>query len=190
MNYLAHALLSGNNEELLIGNFIADHIRGNQLAQFPPGVVQGIYLHRSIDAFTDAHPGFKKAKRFFYQGFEKHSGILVDIYFDHLLAKNFERFHAQQLNAFATDVYKTYRANRHLLPEGSNRFLDYLVSNNTYNSYASREGIQTVLYHLSHRIKHNVRLDESVLLYAQNEEEMSGIFFEFFNEALKEFDPK
>mgnify|MGYP000980322078 CR=1 FL=1 len=190
MNYLAHALLSGDNAELLIGNFIADHIRGNQLAQFPPGVVQGVYLHRNIDAFTDSHAGFKKTKRFFYEGFEKHSGILVDIYFDHLLAKNFGQFHPLQLNTFAAGVYKTYEANRHLLPEGSNRFLDYVLSNNIYSSYANRDGIQKVLYHLSHRIKHNVRLDESLLLFTKNEEEISGIFFEFFRDAQKEFNPR
>lgn len=187
MNYLAHALLSNNNKGLLIGNFIADHIRGNDFKSFPEEVIKGIQLHRRIDTFTDAHPEFKKSKRLFYEGFEKYSGVLVDIYFDHLLAKNFETHSETTLPEFSKNVYSVYSDHRHLIPQSSARFLDYVLQNNIYNSYAEIKGIEQVLNHLSHRIKHKSQLDESVKLFHKNKDELEANFNNFFKAAILEF---
>lgn len=187
MNYLAHAFLSNNNEELLIGNFIADHLRGNRFDDYSEGIVRGIYLHRSIDAFTDAHAAFKKSKRVFYDGFEKYSGILVDMYFDHLLASRFSDFSPVALSEFSEQTYSIYTAHEHLLPKSSKGFLDYVIKNNVYTSYASAEGIAEVLSHLSHRIGHGVRLDQSLPLFLEHERELSADFTAFFNEAVLTF---
>jgi acyl carrier protein phosphodiesterase len=184
MNYLAHAFLSNNNEEHLVGNFIADHLRGNQFGDYSAGIIEGIHLHRKIDTFTDAHPEFKKAKRYFYNGFEKYSGVLVDIYFDHLLAKNFSTYSAISLQDFSSKVYQVYTNHQHLLPLGSSRFLEYVIKNNIYVSYADPKGIETVLYHLSQRIKHGVQLDQSILLFRQHEKELRLAFTTFFKDIL------
>lgn len=187
MNYLAHALLSNNNKGLLIGNFIADHIRGNDFKNFPEEVIKGIQLHRKIDTFTDSHPEFKKSKRFFYDGFEKYSGILIDIYFDHLLAKNFELHSSIPLDEFSKNTYQVYSEHQYLLPKSSSGFLDYLMKNNIYHAYSEITGIKRVLYHLSHRIKHNIRLDNSIQLFKHNEAELKANFDIFFEDALAEF---
>lgn len=187
MNYLAHALLSNNQKHLLVGNFIADHLRGNDFGDLPKDIVEGVYLHRQIDSFTDAHSEFKKAKRIFYNGFEKHSGILVDIYFDHLLAKYFQNYSNTTLPEFSKNVYAVYNEHLHLLPQSSTRFLEYVMKNNIYHAYSSSKGIETVLFHLSHRIKHNVRLDNSLTIFEKNEDELNQVFKVFFNDALKEF---
>lgn len=187
MNYLAHAFLSGNNKELLIGNFIADHIRGNKFENYSQGIIDGIYLHRRIDAFTDAHPEFKNAKRIFYNQFEKYSGILIDIYFDHLLAKNFEQHSEIKLQDFSQNVYSVYKENEFILPISSSRFLEYVMKNNIYAAYADVEGIEKVLFHLSHRINHNVRLDFSVEVFKENETQLQKSFDNFFSDVRKEF---
>ena len=184
MNYLAHALLSGNDPDLLVGNFIADHVRNSDLGQLPAGVIEGIMMHRRIDAFTDTHPSFRAAKRFFYAEFEKYSGILVDIYFDHLLAAQFSKYSKIPLNDFAQNVYAVYDAHRPMLPVGSARFLDYVRNNNVYRAYAEREGIQRVLMHLSSRIRHDVRLDRSFAAFEVHEHELQKLFPPFFSEAL------
>lgn len=189
MNYLAHAFLSNNDENLLLGNFIADHLRGNKLDSLPEKIKQGVLLHRNIDSFTDAHPEFRKAKRFFYQGFEKHSGILVDIYFDHLLASNFGKYHQQNLSDFSFNAYKVYQKNLHHIPETASRFLNYVLQNNIYTSYSEFEGIKKVLFHLSQRIKHNVKLNESDLLFIKYEKELNASFEIFFSDAIKVFIP-
>jgi acyl carrier protein phosphodiesterase len=187
MNYLAHAFLSNNQTPLLVGNFIADHLRGNNFGDLPKDVIEGVYLHRKIDTFTDAHPEFKKAKRIFYDGFEKHSGILVDIYFDHLLAKNFEAYSELNLHDFSRNVYQVYSNHLNLLPQGSSRFLEYVVKNNIYHTYSKTIGIETVLFHLSNRIKHQVQLHESLLLFSRHEEQLQSYFSIFFKDALHEF---
>jgi acyl carrier protein phosphodiesterase len=187
MNYLAHAFLSNNNKDLLIGNFIADHVRGNNFKNYPEEIVKGIYLHRQIDTFTDAHALFKTSKRLFYEGFEKYSGVLVDIYFDHLLARDFESYSNIPLKQFSKTVYDIYQQSQSLLPQHSSNFLDYVLKNDIYNSYSLLEGIERVLFHLSQRINRQVRLDRSVPLFSAHEKELQQNFASFFKEAMAEF---
>lgn len=187
MNYLAHAFLSKNDKDLLIGNFIADHIRGNNFAAYPEKVIDGIRLHREIDTFTDAHSEFKKSKRIFYHGFEKYSGILVDIYFDYFLAKDFPKYSGLSLESFSDGVYKIYSEHEHILPKSSSGFLEYVIKNNIYTSYSNLQDIEKVLFHLSHRIKHNVRLDDSIAIFKANEPELQSNFDLFFSETVIRF---
>lgn len=187
MNYLAHAYFSKDDEGLLIGNFIADHLRGNNFDHLNENVKAGIKLHRQIDTFTDAHPSFKKSKRLFYNGFERYAGVLVDLYFDHLLARDFELHHPTSLPDFAQQVYSVYQNNSNILPMHSNRFLSYVLQNNIYVAYGKEEGIERVLYHLSHRIKHGIMLNESITLYKSSENELSEHFQTFITDAKSEF---
>lgn len=187
MNYLAHAYLSNNDEGLLLGNFIADHIRGNNFEHLSDEVKKGIYMHRKIDQFTDEHVAFKQSKRLFYDGFEKYSGVLVDIYFDHLLAKNFISYSEKSLPEFTSHVYSVYEKNKHVLPENSERFLSYVLSNNIYFAYSKIEGIEKVLFHLSHRINHGIMLNTSVPLFKKNELELQENFNIFIKDIINEF---
>jgi acyl carrier protein phosphodiesterase len=187
MNYLAHAFLSKNDDHLLIGNFIADHLRGNDFSAYTPRIIEGIHLHRKIDNFTDTHTEFKKSKRIFYNGFEKYSGVLVDIYFDHLLAKNFLKHSKEDLYSFAKKVYEVYTNHQHLIPASSSRFLEYVIQNNIYYSYSTIQGIEKVLFHLSHRIKHGVQLNNSVVLFNKHEKELQENFDAFFKDVMNEF---
>jgi len=187
MNYLAHAFLSNNKSDLLIGNFIADHLQGNNFEGYTEGVKKGILLHRAIDTFTDSHPNFKLAKRIFYNGFEKHSGVLIDIYFDYFLAKNFHYYSPVPLSDFTKNVYCIYQQNLDVLPHSSQQFLNYVLKNNIYEAYATIEGIETVLYHLSKRIKHNIFLNESTNIFKQNEAELYQYFNLLFTDAKNKF---
>lgn len=187
MNYLAHAFLSNNNPDLLVGNFIADHIKGNNFKGYSEHIQKGILLHRNIDTFTDNHPNFKLAKRVFYKGFEKHSGILIDIYFDYFLATNFTNYTPTSLNEFCINSYSIYQQHQSLFPILSQQFLHYVIKNNIYKAYGSIDGIEKVLFHLSNRIKHNIWLNESVSLFKQNEAELYYYFSIFFEDAKRKF---
>ncbi|MBA3664777.1 MAG: DUF479 domain-containing protein [Bacteroidetes bacterium] len=187
MNYLAHSFLSRNEPGLTVGNFIADHIHGNHYEKYAPAIIEGVLLHRRIDTFTDAHEKFKESKRFFYKGYEKYSGILIDIYFDHLLAKNFDTYSAIPLQQYCDSVYKMYTAHIKQLPPDSARFLDYVLHNNIYFNYSTLEGIERVLYHLSHRINHGILLNTSIKLFTDNEIQIQKNFEIFFKDALREF---
>jgi acyl carrier protein phosphodiesterase len=187
MNYLAHALLSGQSEDLLLGNFIADHVRNEDLKKYPEAIVAGIQLHRQIDTFTDTHAAFRASKRVFYRGFEKHSGILVDIYFDHLLASAFEDYAGLSLGDFSRRAYETYSRNQHLLPPSSQKFLSYVISNDIYSAYASEQGIVRVLDHLSKRIRHDVQLAASIELFTAAKPMLAEHFRTLLTDALARF---
>lgn len=187
MNYLAHAYLSRNNTELLVGNFIADHVRGNRFEDYSAGITDGIQLHRQIDTFTDSHERFREAKRVFYNGFERYSGVLVDIFFDHLLARNFAQYSTESLPLFSARVYAVYQAHSHVLPEHSRHFLSYVLRNDVYTAYASLEGIERVLFHLSQRINKQVQLHDAVKVFHQSEKQLEALFRLFFADALQQF---
>jgi len=187
VNYLAHAWLSGGDEGVMVGNFIADHIRGNKFEAYPETVIQGIILHRAIDDFTDQHVCFRKTKRHFYQEFNRHSGILTDIYFDYLLARNFKKYTGLELEVFSGNAYQVYAANLNLIPETAQRFFQYVIKHNIYVSYASIEGISTVLKHLSHRIGHGVELDKSLSYFLEAEQDIQTEFDYFLSELRMQF---
>ena len=85
MNYLAHLLLSGNNEKIMVGNFVADWVKGRTFDQYPEDIQRGIVMHRAIDSFTDSHPLHKHSRSFFVPSYGHFSGIVVDVLYDHFL---------------------------------------------------------------------------------------------------------
>lgn len=186
MNYLAHAFLSFNNEHLTIGNFIADHIKTAEADKLHPEIKKGVMLHRHIDYFTDTHPLFIKSKRHLYDGFERYSGVLMDIYYDHILAKNFKEFSDVDLVPFTQNIYRVLQSNKQHLPELSQGFLRYVLDNNTFFEYSKIEGIELVLKHLSYRINHGILLNESLPLFVKNEKAIEEDFMKFMNELIKE----
>ncbi len=185
MNYLAHSFLSNNNTNLLIGNFIADHIKMAKAGHLPEEIKKGMILHRKIDYFTDTHPLFVNSKRFFYDGFERYSGVLLDIYYDHILAQNFDKFSDVKLQDFTLNVYDLLYDNKIHLPESSQLFLGYAKKNNTFFEYSKIEGIELVLKHLSHRIDHGIDLSLSSPLFKANKARIEQDFFVFMEEMME-----
>ncbi|WP_026464605.1 ACP phosphodiesterase [Adhaeribacter aquaticus] len=151
MNYLAHCFLSGNDEELLVGNFIADSVRGSQLQLFPERIAAGIILHRQIDAFTDSHPIVQKSKERLRPSYRKYAGVIADIYYDHFLAANFPEYSSVPLLTYAQQVYTTIQKYQFILPERVQYFLPYMVQQNWLFNYANFEGIRKSLTGLSRR---------------------------------------
>ncbi|SIT79468.1 ACP phosphodiesterase [Pontibacter indicus] len=151
MNYLAHVFLSGNDEALLLGNFIADAVKGKQLELYPADVARGIRLHRLIDAYTDTHPVVSETKARLRPHFRKYAPVVADLYFDHFLASRFNEFSSEPLEAYTSRVYTLI--NRHLasLPERVQHFFPYMMRQNWLLSYAEVTGIAQALGGLSRR---------------------------------------
>lgn len=151
MNFLAHAHLSGNNDELLVGNFIADSVKGKEFARFPARIQQGITLHRQIDMFTDSHTIFKQSlgRVRVHQG--KYSGVVVDIFYDHFLAKNWNQYSMISLPNFAEHVYKLLHNHFSILPERTKRLLPYLKSQNWLVGYANFTDLESVFFGMDRR---------------------------------------
>jgi acyl carrier protein phosphodiesterase len=188
MNYLAHSVLSFGNNELIVGNFIADSMHGNNFSGLPAGIVRGITLHRKIDSFTDAHPVYRSSKHRFRKDFDKYSGVLMDIIYDHFLAKNFDRYSSVPLQDYASGVYRVLHDNFEFLPENARRFYGYMTERNILFHYSTLEGIETVLTHLSHRIRHRYELQLAMPILKREYEEIEtefGVFFEELSSFCK-----
>ena len=185
MNFLAHIYLSGENEQIRIGNFIGDYVKGKGYENYPEEIRKGILLHREIDSFTDHHPVVYKSKMHLNQRFRKYSGIIVDIFYDHYLAKEWDRFHHTPLQEFVAGFYQNAMAYFAVLPPRVRQFLPFLIINNWFESYLSIEGIESVLYRMSRRTslpeETKYAIEELVDKYDQFNEE----FLEFFPSIIE-----
>ena len=111
LNFLAHLYLSGSNSKIMIGNFIADHIKGNQFTHLGPEIQQGIKLHQKIDTFTDTHEVTRRSKRRLHKRYGLFAGIVIDIFYDHYLAKNWNDYSEIPLKVYVNSVYNLVKSN-------------------------------------------------------------------------------
>ena len=181
MNLLAHLYLSDNNTDIMIGNFIADHIKGNKFSQFPDDIQKGIKLHREIDTFTDTHEVVRKSKRRLHERYRHYDGVIIDIFYDHFLAKNWRNYSAIPLNVYVQSVYKLLEQNLNILPEKTQEMFPYLVKYNWLYNYQFAQGIQEVLNGMNKRTQGKSQMNlasEDLLLHYQEFEDDFTLFFE------------
>ncbi|GAB2785596.1 acyl carrier protein phosphodiesterase [Hymenobacter latericoloratus] len=163
MNFLAHLLLSGSPAttphyaDIVVGNFAAEAVRGRAgLLAYPETVQQGIRLHRFIDSFTDAHPAVRRTTaRLRAAGLGKWAGVVADVGYDHLLARDFARYHpdaAEPLPIFAQRMYALLHLRRQELPERLQEMLHYMRLHNWLTGYAHPAGLERALLGLSRRV--------------------------------------
>ncbi|TBV26015.1 DUF479 domain-containing protein [Meridianimaribacter sp. CL38] len=182
MNFLAHIYLSGDNEFVTIGNFIADGIRGKSYKKFPVDVQIGILLHREIDTYTDAHPIVRQSTKRLHKNYSHYSGVIVDILYDHFLAKNWKDYSNVPLEVYVEQFYDSLEANFEMLPNRTQRMLPHMIADNWLLSYAKIEGIQRVLDGMNRRTKNisgmNTATNELKQYYAEFESEFTSFFEE------------
>ena len=171
MNFLAHIYLSNDNDFIKIGNFMADGIRGNDYNNFPDDVKKGILLHRQIDTFTDSHLVYRKSKHRLHEKYGHYSGVIMDILYDHFLAKNWKNYSDEKLEDFAANFYKSLFDNENILTERTKNMLPYMYERNWLVSYGSIEGIEMILFQMDNVIQNHIQhlfLDLSIPLLVLN----------------------
>lgn len=193
MNFLAHIYLSGNNDQIKIGNFISDSVRGKKYKNFPIEIQKGILLHREIDTFTDAHKIFRQSTKRLHKNYSHYSGVIVDIFYDHFLAKNWSQYSDIPLDEYSFHFYNVLKDNAHILPERVQKIMPYMIKDNWLLSYASIEGIARVLNGMNNRTRNiskmNLATKELEEFYTEFENEFSLFFeelMEFSNKKIKE----
>jgi acyl carrier protein phosphodiesterase len=152
MNHLAHALLAAPDEDGMLGGLVADFVRGTLDPGLPRGVRAGIALHRSIDTYTDAHPQVAAARALFEPPYRRYAGILLDVWFDHLLARDWPRHADGSLHAFSRAVQALLLRRAAELPARMHGFADYMRRNDLPEAYRERTMIGDVLRGLSQRL--------------------------------------
>lgn len=182
MNFLAHIYLSFEDDEITIGNFIADSIRGNKFKHLPERVQKGIKLHRYIDSFTDAHPTVRKSTKRLHKNYSHYSGIIVDIFYDHFLAKNWKSYSDKPLDLFVDNFYDLLEDNYDILPLGVHRMMPYMISDNWIFNYSKMDGIARVLNGMNRRTKNKSKMNFAILDLEEHYDEFEKEFTSFFEE--------
>ncbi len=182
MNYLAHVYLSNENEGITIGNFIADGIKGKKYTKYPKEIQKGILLHRGIDSFTDFHPTVRLSTKRLHKNYGHYSGVIVDILYDHFLAKNWNKYHEQPLEEYIENFYELLRNSFDVLTPRIKRMMPYLISDNWLLSYATVEGISKILVQMNRRTNNISKMNFAVLELEEYYEEFENEFTSFFEE--------
>jgi len=151
LNYLAHLFLAGNHPEIILGNFIADHVKGSDIKKYSETVQYGIMMHRNIDTFTDHHPVVKQSIARIRADFRKYAGVVVDMYYDHFLSSQWHEYSLMDISTFTETRYDILNSFQAILPVRSSRLLFYMEKQNWLKSYSSFEGMQQAFNGMSRR---------------------------------------
>lgn len=187
MNFLGHFYLSQNDPELVVGNFIADHIKGKKYLDYPSGISRGIMMHRNIDHFTDSHEQVRNGRKRLFGKYRHYSGVIIDMYYDHFLANFWSDYSDDDLSSFANQVYDTIEEYWHHLPPRSQYMFPYMKSGNWLLRYATMEGIGQSLTGMSRRLNNNSRLEQAVQQLDEFYYEFEIEFRNFFEEIKNHF---
>ncbi|QTE24558.1 acyl carrier protein phosphodiesterase [Polaribacter cellanae] len=169
----------------MIGNFIADHIRGNNYKNFSKEIQQGIFLHRAIDTFTDAHEIVRKSKRRLHKRYRHYDGVIIDIFYDYFLAKNWADYSAIPLNVYTDSINKLFSKKSPELPLKSQSFIKYMIEYNILYNYQFKEGIQKVLNGVNARTKGKSQMNLAIEDLRKLEQELQEDFTLFFKDLIE-----
>lgn len=162
MNFLAHIYLTDALPLETIGNFMADGIKGKKYLNYQDEIQKGILIHRWIDSYTDSHPIVKQSTKRLHEKYGHYSGVIVDILYDHFLAKNWLQYHNKALDVYIDQFYDLLKEHYTLLTPRIQKMMVPMMEQNWLLSYATLEGIETVLYNMNIRTKRRVAMDEAI----------------------------
>jgi acyl carrier protein phosphodiesterase len=187
MNFLGHLYFSGDSPDLMIYNLLGDFIRGKDLSQYPKNLQEGIYLHRQIDHYIDHHPEVLKLANFFYPILPKVSGIAIDLFFDHVLAKNWSQYHTVPLPDFIERFYQSIKL-QDLDEHPTFRYmLTKMQEKNWLFHYQFIEGLDKACNGVSRRISFENQLHKGKEVFEEHEEKITESFHLYMKSAIPYF---
>ncbi len=180
MNFLAHIYLSKNSNDITIGNFIADYVKGSEFNKYPKGIKNGILLHRKIDYFTDNHTIVKEDKKLFAGRYHKYAGVITDILYDHFLAVNWNHFSEFDFDMYIANVYDLLEQNIKIVPDPMQQIIPRFIKNNWLKAYQTPEGIKSVFIGMSKSTSLPDETDYAMHIFNNHYNELKHHFHQFF----------
>ncbi len=184
MNHLAHFYLAFEDPEMLVGQFIADGVKGNQWEKFQGGVQKGILVHRFIDHFTDQHPICRNLRALLRPHLGLLSPIALDVFLDHVLARNWNHFHRTPLPDFAGSCYSTLQLKINELTKKEAMILQHMSEHNWLVMYSKLPDLERIMLGMSQRVKAGERLATSTQILHNQLETINSAFLEYFPELI------
>lgn len=185
MNFLAHIYLSRESDKITVGNFIGDFVKGNKINDFDSDIKKGIQFHRAIDRFTDTHPIVRESKIRLRPEFRHYSPVIVDIFYDHFLAKDWLKFSKIPLMKFTKDFYQMMETFKTAVPPGVNHMLRYMKRDNWLYHYHLIEGVHRTLAGMARRTTFESKMEDATKNLEENYEKYQDEFHRFFPHLQK-----
>lgn len=188
MNFLAHLSLSDGSAESMIGNMLADFVKGRQILELEPAVARGVVMHRRVDKYIDAHPIAEFSRHRMRPRWGRYSGILIDVFYDHFLAVNWEMYNPQPLRDFLDDAYAKIASYAGPLDPELKALAQGFIDSDRLYSYREVDGIERALERLSRRLKrsHGLQLGDAVVDLREHFEFLDMEFNAFFPHLVEE----
>lgn len=184
MNYLAHLYLAEDSPESLLGNLLGDFLKGRGIDAYCDEIKKGIQLHQKVDIYTDSHPVIRESKQLISSVNRRYAGIIIDVFYDHCLAKNWFDYSFVTLQEFTLKAYDILQSNQAILPDSLNKALPNIIQKNLLMSYAELPGISFALQRLSVRLKRENNLGSALEDLTDNYERWESNFSRFFPELI------
>lgn len=189
MNHLAHIYLSCQDENLLLGNFMADFMTPKEIRSLPSRLIRGIELHRSIDQFTDQHADVKKCVALFRPTQKKYSPVVVDILFDYFLIKNWSLFSNEPFGVFKERIYRMLVLHTEFFPEKLKTFLPKMIDDDFLMSCSNEERLNKTFERLNKRAQFSNSFDSVTNDLKIHHTALEGYFLSFFPDLVKHVQP-
>ena len=188
MNYLAHLYLAEDSDESILGNLLGDFVKGRLEDQYSPEIIKGIKTHRKVDAYTDKHPKFLECKMLLNPDLRRFAGIIVDLSFDHFLAKNWSQYSNIELSEFTNRVYYILLKHEKHLPAKLRQRMPYMIGDDWLGSYKNIDTIGLALNAISRRLENRFErariIKNGIDDIKSNYEQLEKNFSEFFPELI------
>jgi acyl carrier protein phosphodiesterase len=180
MNYLFHLVLSGNDSDIIIGNYIADHIRGTKITkELPNMILKGVLLHRAIDAYSDMHPSVRHSVSLLKPSHERYASVAVDILYDHFLIKNWKQFVKTSFSKKVNSFYSLLTERFDSLPLKSQKVTNKLLQANWFGLYETFDGLNIVFEGITKRTHFKNALPQTVEYLIKYYNEFDNDFLTF-----------
>ena len=190
MNHLAHLYLSSDNEEEMVGQFIADAVKGNDFNLYSPDIRKGILLHRWVDSFTDTHDLVKALRAAYRPNLGLYSSVLIDLVFDHYLAKDFHIHAGRELEEFQQFTFGVLNKHEESFPDKMKNYFFHMKDKEFMMKYAHPDGMAVIVRQMGNRIPRGESLLAAGDFFEDYVEMASAYFPTFFEELKREFELK
>ena len=190
MNHLAHLYLSSDKEEEMVGQFIADAVKGNDFNLYSPDIRQGILLHRWVDSFTDTHDLVKELRAEYRPKLGLYSGVLIDLVFDYFLAKDFQIHSGIELEEFQQFTFSVLIKHEDHFPEKMKKYFFHMKDKEFMMKYAQTVEMADIVRQMGKRIPRGELLIAAGDFFEDYVEMASAYFPAFFEELKREFELK
>jgi len=185
MNFLGHIFLSGEEKEILLGNFIADHVKGKQQQNYSPGVIKGIQLHRAIDHYTDHHPIVLQGVKRLNGDYGRYAVVIIDMYYDHFLSLHWNEYHPEPIIEYTERKYAELLPSLPIMPARTQRMLSYMAKDNWLAGYAKIEGLERALSGMSKRARFESGMESAATFLLTHYEIYRKEFSQFMPDIIK-----